>query len=492
MVDIKLLLITSNITIKQALTKLEETGQGILLLVDDAQKLKCTVTDGDLRRLLLSGVSMESYLKDLPNKPPKYIYETDPLDKAFELMDTFSLDQIPIVDNNHIPCRLICRRDLLRPILLSTPHLGTFEEQFVQEAFQTNWIAPLGPNVDAFEQEIAAYLKVPYAAALSSGTAALHLSLVLLGVTHQDYVFCSSLTFVASANPILYQGATPVFIDSEEDSWNMSPQALARALAAAKAKNQLPKAVIVVNLCGQSADMDSILALCHAYDVPMIEDAAESLGATYKDKASGTFGKMGIFSFNGNKIITTSGGGMLVSADKALIEKARFLATQARDPASCYQHSELGYNYRMSNILAGIGRGQLRVLNDRVKARQSVFETYKKALADVEAIEWMPEAEFGVSTRWLTVMRINPTKTALTPTVLIQKLAKHSIEARPIWKPMHQQPLFQGCSYYAHEPHYSVSDRLFQESVCLPSGSNLSVPDQQRVAEVIRNIFLEV
>jgi dTDP-4-amino-4,6-dideoxygalactose transaminase len=488
-VDIELLLITSQITIKQALIKLEETGQGILLLVDDAQKLKCTVTDGDLRRLLLNGASMESCLQDLPNKPPKYIYESDPVDKAFELMDAFSLNQIPIVGKNQIPRRLVCRRDLLRPILLSTPHLGTFEEQFVQEAFQTNWIAPLGPNVDAFEQEMAGYLNVPYAAALSSGTAALHLSLVLLGITHQDYVFCSSLTFVASANPILYQGAIPVFIDSEEDSWNMSPQALARALAAAKKENRLPKAVIVVNLCGQSADMDPILSLCDAYDVPVIEDAAESLGATYKNKASGTLGKMGVFSFNGNKIITTSGGGMLVSADKALIEKARFLATQARDPAAHYQHSELGYNYRMSNILAGIGRGQLRVLNERVKARQAVFETYRKALADIEAIEWMPEAPFGQSTRWLTVMRINPDKTDLTSSVLIEKLAKHSIEARPIWKPMHQQPLFQGASYYSHEPDYSVSDRLFQESVCLPSGSNLSVQDQQRVAEVIQNIF---
>lgn len=409
--------------------------------------------------------------------------------KAYELMEAFSVDQIPVVDAHHVPCHLIHRRELQHPILLSTPHLGHLEAHFIQEALRTNWIAPLGPNVDAFEKEMASYLNIPHAAALSSGTAAIHMALRLLGVGEGDVVFCSSLTFIASANPILYQRAQPVFIDSEISSWNMSPVALERAFLEAEKKKQLPKAVIIVNLYGQSADMDPLLAICNRYEVPVIEDAAESLGATYKNQASGTFGTLGVFSFNGNKIITTSGGGLLVSRDQALIEKARFLATQARDKAPYYQHSELGYNYRMSNVLAGIGRGQLQVLGDRITARRNVFTTYQQALSDISAIEWMPEATFGFATRWLTAMRIHPLKTALTSLQLIQALAAHQIEARPVWKPLHQQPLFQGCAYYPHTPNESVSDRLFQEGVCLPSGSNLSSVNQARVVEAIRGVF---
>lgn len=490
MVNIQSLLIEPNTTIKAALEKLESTGQGILLLVDESQKLKSTVTDGDLRRLLLSGVSIDASLAEFPIKTPKYICETEALTKAFDLMDAFCLDHIPVLDRNHVPRRLVHRRELPHPILLSTPHLGDLEEGFIQEALRTNWIAPLGPNVNAFEKEMAEYLGVPYAAALSSGTAAIHLALRLLDVGQQDTVFCSTLTFVASANPILYQNAIPVFIDSEEASWNMSPAALKRAFEEAKKNHQMPKAVIIVNLYGQSADMAPLLAICHDYDVPVIEDAAESLGATYQNQASGTFGKLGVFSFNGNKIITTSGGGMLVSADGALIEKARFLATQAREPAAHYEHVELGYNYRMSNILAGIGRGQLCVLGDRIKARRRVFETYQQALKDISAIEWMPEASFGFSTRWLTAMQINAAKTSVTTMMFIQELAKHQIEARPVWKPLHLQPLFKSCSYYPHKPENSVSDQLFQKGVCLPSGSNLSESNQAKVIEVIREVFV--
>lgn len=375
------------------------------------------------------------------------------------------------------------------PILLSTPHLGELESSFIQEAFQTNWIAPLGPHVDAFEKEMSDYLAIAHATALSSGTAAIHLALRLLNVGHQDTVFCSSFTFVASVNPILYQGATPVFIDSEETSWNMSPLALLQAFKAAKVNNQLPKAVIIVNLYGQSADMDTLLTICDDYGVPVVEDSAESLGATYKNKASGTFGKMGIFSFNGNKIITTSGGGMLVSADPHLIEKARFLATQARDPASHYQHSELGYNYRMSNVLAGIGRGQLGVLDQRIAQRRAVFSRYQQALKEITAIEWMPEMGFGRSTRWLTTLQINPLKTQVTPMALVHALAKHKIEARPVWKPMHQQPLFASYLYYPHTRNHSVSDQLFAQGVCLPSSSHLSLADQARVIDTIQHVF---
>jgi dTDP-4-amino-4,6-dideoxygalactose transaminase len=488
--NIQSLLIKASATIKQALEQLELTGQGILLLVDSKLKLSSTVTDGDLRRLLLSGAGMDACLNEFPMQSPKYIHTSDDVVKAFELMDAFALDQVPVVDANQVPCRLIHRRELKHPILLSTPHLGNLEEHFIQEALRTNWVAPLGPNVDAFENEMAQYLNVPYAAALSSGTAAIHMALRLLDVNAEDEIFCSALTFVASANPILYQGAKPTFIDSEEKSWNMSPAALQRAFADAVKKKRLPKAVIIVNLYGQSADMDALLEICNHYEVPVIEDAAESLGATYHNQASGTFGSLGVFSFNGNKIITTSGGGLLVSSNETFIQKARFLATQARDCAPHYQHSELGYNYRMSNVLAGIGRGQLHVLKDRIQARRSVFERYQGALADISGIEWMPEADFGFSTRWLTAMRINPNKTSLTPASFIQQLAEQQIEARPVWKPLQRQPLFQSCKYYPHEPENSVSDRLFQEGVCLPSGSNLSFSSQMRVIEAIREIFL--
>ncbi|WP_084783713.1 DegT/DnrJ/EryC1/StrS aminotransferase family protein [Paenibacillus sp. FJAT-26967] len=373
-------------------------------------------------------------------------------------------------------------------VYLSPPHIGEKEQEYVREAFSSNWIAPLGPHVDAFEQEIAAYVGTAGAAALSSGTAALHLALKLVGVSRGDIVFCSSLTFVASANPILYEGAVPVFIDSEPDSWNMSPLALERAFLQAEKNGKLPKAVVVVNLYGQSSDYDAILALCDSYQVPVIEDAAESLGATYKGKASGTLGKFGIFSFNGNKIITTSGGGMLVSDDVEALEKARFWATQARDQAPHYQHSETGYNYRLSNILAGVGRGQLQVLEDRVNARRQVFERYNKALGEIEGIRFMPEAEYGRSTRWLTTLTVDPDITGVSASEILNKLTSDSIEARPVWKPLHLQPLFQESTYYPHLEGNSVSERLFHTGICIPSGSSLSESDQNRVIDHILSV----
>lgn len=371
-------------------------------------------------------------------------------------------------------------------IYLSPPHMSEYEQRYISEAFTSNWIAPLGPNVDAFERELAAYVNVKGAVALSSGTAAIHLALRLLNVGPEDTVFCSSLTFVASANPILYLGAEVVFIDSEPDSWNMSPVALERALAEAHKGGKLPKAVVVVNLYGQSADMDPILSLCNSYGVPVVEDAAESLGATYRGKASGTLGKFGIYSFNGNKIITTSGGGMLVSDDTEALEKARFWATQARDPALHYQHSEMGYNYRMSNILAGVGRGQLRVLEERIKARRAVFDRYVDALGEIDGITFMPEAEFGRSNRWLTTLTLDPGRCEMTPEELVAALGEHNIEARPVWKPLHLQPLFEGCCYYPHADGKSISDELFRQGICLPSGSNLSKADQDRVIAIVK------
>lgn len=370
-------------------------------------------------------------------------------------------------------------------ILLSSPHMGGTEKKYIQEAFDTNWIAPLGANVDSFEKELAAYVSVNAASATSSGTGAIHLALDLLGVRAGDTVFCSTLTFIASANPILYLGATPVFIDSEETTWNMSPQALERALINAKANNKLPKAVIIVNLYGQSARMDELMALCNQYGVPVVEDAAESLGSLYKGKHSGTFGDMGVYSFNGNKIITTSGGGMLVSEDEKLIAQSRFLATQARDAAQHYQHSVVGYNYRMSNIVAGIGRGQLEVLNERVTQKRDIFNRYEAAFAHIDGIVMMPELEDTFSNRWLSTMTLDPKKIKVTPYELIDLLDEENIEARPVWKPLHMQPLFEECGFYPHSKEWVVSEELFSNGICLPSDTKMTIEEQNRVIDVV-------
>jgi pyridoxal phosphate-dependent aminotransferase EpsN len=358
-----------------------------------------------------------------------------------------------------------------KPILLSTPHIGHQELEFVKEAFATNWIAPIGPHVDAFEQEFCQITGASHAAAVSSGTAALHLALQLVGVTSGDEVFCSTLTFAATANPIVYLGAKPVFIDSDRISWNMNPDLLQEALQKRAYFGKLPKAVIVVHLYGQSADIEPILELCDKYNIPLIEDAAEALGSTYKCLSPGTFGRFGIYSFNGNKIITTSGGGMLVSADDKLIAKAKFLATQSRDPAPHYQHSEIGYNYRLSNVLAGIGRGQLQVLNDRVAARRRNFEIYQSAL--------------GNSTRWLTALTITPEAFGADREYIRIQLAKQQIEARPVWKPLHLQPVFSECECIGGE----VAENLFLHGLCLPSGSNLTEENLARVINAIKAIY---
>ena len=374
-------------------------------------------------------------------------------------------------------------------IFLSPPHMSGLEEAYIKEAFASNWVAPLGPNVTAFEKEVAAYAGVKGALAVSSGTAAIHLALRLLGIGQGDIVFCSSLTFIGSVNPILYLGAIPVFIDSEPDSWNMSPVALEKAFKWAQQTVKMPKAVVIVDLYGQSADYDSLLDICNTYGVPVVEDAAEAMGSTYKGKACGTLGKFGVYSFNGNKIITTSGGGMLLSDDVEALEKALFWATQARDPAPWYHHSEMGYNYRMSNIVAGIGRGQLTVLDDRVKARREVFEHYKKALGDIPGVGFMPEANYGQANRWLTVMTLESTQTSTTPMQIIEALEAENIESRPVWKPMHLQPLFAGCKYFTHGDKESIADRLFESGLCLPSGSSMTEEEQQRVIRVVRGVL---
>ncbi|ULP70398.1 Putative pyridoxal phosphate-dependent aminotransferase EpsN [Nodularia sphaerocarpa UHCC 0038] len=371
-----------------------------------------------------------------------------------------------------------------KPILLSTPHIGNQELQFVKEAFDTNWIAPVGPHVDAFEQEFCQLTGAGYGAAVSSGTAALHLALQLVGVESGDEVFCSTLTFVATANPIIYLGAKPVFIDSDRTSWNMNPELLQLALENRAHSGKLPKAVVLVHLYGQSADIDPILKICDQYDIPLIEDAAEALGATYKGRSPGTFGRIGIYSFNGNKIITTSGGGMLVADDPQLVAKARFLATQARDPAPHYQHSEIGYNYRLSNILAGIGRGQLQVLSERVAARRRNFEIYAAALGNLPGIEFMPEVNYGQATRWLTCLTINPQAFGADREQIRIALAAKQIEARPVWKPLHLQPVFAECECIGG----AIAEDLFIHGLCLPSGSNLTDEDLARVIDEITTI----
>ncbi|MCL6605442.1 MAG: aminotransferase class I/II-fold pyridoxal phosphate-dependent enzyme [Paenibacillus sp.] len=377
-------------------------------------------------------------------------------------------------------------------IFLSPPHMSGREQYYINEAFETNWIAPLGPNVDAFEQEIADYSGVRGAAALSSGTAALHIALQLLEVGKGDRVFCSTLTFVASANPICYLNAEPVFIDSEPDTWNMSPSALQLALEEADRIGKLPKAVIVVHLYGQSAKMKEILSLCNQYDIPLIEDAAESLGSTYQGQPSGSLGKFGIFSFNGNKIITTSGGGMLISNDEEALRKARFLATQARDPAPHYQHSVMGYNYRLSNLLAGVGRAQLQVLDERVESRRAIFDRYQAALGGIDRLHFMPELAGTKSNRWLTALTVDEEENGMKLPELLKALADQNIEARPVWKPLHMQPLFAGCLFYSHNDEVCVSEQLFQTGLCLPSGSSMSLGEQQRVITCIEESLMTI
>jgi len=462
---------------------LDRSGLGVLLLVRGDRNFERTVTDGDLRRLLLEGAALDQTLAAVPERRSIVLPENRTRREALALMRQHTIDHLPVVDPDGRVLDLVERREIDDQILLSTPHMGEAERDYVEEAFLTNWIAPLGPNVDAFETELANMVGAKHAVALSSGTAAIHLSLVLLGVAPGDTVFCSSLTFVASVNPILYQGAEPVLIDSEPESWNMSPVALERAFEVSRQKGRLPKAVIVVSLYGQSADMDPIVAICNRYDVAIVEDAAESLGARYRGKASGNFGRTGIYSFNGNKIITTSGGGMLVTEDEQLAERARFLATQARDPAPHYQHSTVGYNYRMSNILAGVGRGQLKVLNQRVEARRAVYDRYRQAFAGVEWLELMPEPEWSYSTHWISACVLAP-DTKVTAAAIIERLSGELIEARPVWKLMHMQPLFAKCSYFTHG-NESVSERLFNLGICLPSGSNLSIDQIDRVAKKV-------
>ncbi len=367
-------------------------------------------------------------------------------------------------------------------IWLSSPHMGGSEEQFVKEAFETNWIAPLGPNVNGFEQDLELFLDHDcHVAALSSGTAGLHLALVLLGVKAGDEVICQSMTFSATANPITYVGATPVFVDSESDTWNISPSLLEVAIKDRIAQGKTPKAIIPVHLYGMPAKMEQITAIARTYNIPVIEDAAEALGSSINGRRCGTFGDIGVLSFNGNKIITTSGGGALVSHSADLVKDARFLATQARDEAPHYQHSKIGYNYRMSNICAGVGRGQMQILAKRVQQRRDIFGQYYSHLSGRKGIHFVAEPGVYFSNRWLTTILINGQEAGFTREDLRLALEKENIESRPLWKPMHMQPVFEAYPFYGD----GTAENLFSNGLCLPSGSNLTNDDMARILNVI-------
>lgn len=487
--DIEPLLIGPNASIADAMTQLNAGALGCLLLTRKGRLLDRVITDGDLRRLLIAGHDMQASLEALSERTSVTAHESTTEDEARSVMEEHQILHLPVVRQDSSLCGLYHLPGLSRPILLSAPHMGEAEQQLVAEAFRDNWIAPVGPHVDGFEKELAETVGAAGAVALSSGTAAIHLALRLLGITRNDRVYCSSLTFVASANPILYEGAEPVFIDSEPESWNMSPAALERALEADRRAGQLPTAVVVVNIYGQSADMEPIVELCDAYGVPVVEDAAESLGATYRNHASGTLGRLGVYSFNGNKIITTSGGGALVGEDLDMLAEARRLSTQARDQASHYQHTVTGYNYRLSNVLAGIGRGQLKALPDRVARRRAIFDRYSEGLGGIDGLDWMPEPDWSYSNRWLSVATFNPQQIGQHPYAIMRQLRTRNIETRPVWKPMHLQPLFKGKDYFPHAEDRSVSDELFLSGLCLPSGTGMTDAQQDSVISAIREVL---
>lgn len=370
-------------------------------------------------------------------------------------------------------------------IFLSSPHMSDegYERKYVKEAFDTNWIAPLGENVNKFEQELADYVGIGHVAALSAGTASIHMALKALDIKKGDVVFCSDLTFSATANPIMYQNATPIFIDSESDTWNMDPRALEKAFK----KYPHPKAVIIVHLYGTPAKIEEIKSICDKYEVPLVEDAAESLGATYKDKQTGTFGKYGIYSFNGNKIITTSGGGMLISDDEEKIAKVRFWATQAREKARHYEHKEIGYNYRMSNIVAGIGRGQLKILDLRIKQKKDIYSRYKEGLKEIIDIEFQPIPESTKPNHWLTAITVKE-DSKIKPLDIMVALEKENIESRPVWKPMHMQPVFANYDFIK-VGESAVSQDLFERGVCLPSDTKMTEEEQHKVIEIIKGLW---
>ena len=490
-IEIDRFALSSNEKLRTAMSKIETLEEKLCVVCGADGKVLRTVTDGDVRRFLLAGGTMNDTLAALPKKTPIVARCGTSDAKLLQAMEDNKIHAIVVVDRVGAPVQILSRISLERKILLSPPHLGEIEMAYVQEALDSNWVAPAGPNVAKFETNLAKRTGHNHALAVSSGTAALHLALRVLCIGAGDRIYVSDLTFVATVQPILYENAIPVLIDSEPVSWNMSPIALERKLAQDKAAGVLPAAIIVVHLYGQPADMVAIMSLADAYGIPVIEDAAESLGATIEDKPSGAHGLLSAFSFNGNKIITTSGGGALVSDRADLIDRARNLSSQGRDPAEHYQHSSVAYNYRMSNVLAGIGLGQLHVLDAHVWRRREIFGLYSKGLLDVGGFSFQGDTVNSLGCRWLTVIQCDPNVIHLHPYQIMRSLTRFGIETRPGWKPMHMQPLCKKFEFVPHTEQDIVSSSLFLRSLCLPSGSKMSDADVERVVSAIRNIIEE-
>lgn len=474
------------------MTALERAQVKLCIVVGLDGKLVRTLSDGDIRRALLGGATMDTKVGNVAGRTPVVFEKGTPATTLVAaLNERENINAIVLTDPFGKPVGLADRATLRNAIHLSPPHIGEAEVAYVQQAFDDNWIAPAGPNLDAFERQLAKVSGRAHALAVASGTAAIHLALRVLDISAGARVYVSDMTFIASLQPILYQGATPVLIDSDPANWNMSPQALAAQLAKDAAAGTLPAAIVVVHLYGQSAEMGEIVALADRYNVPVIEDAAESLGATYHNLPSGAHGLISAYSFNGNKIITTSGGGALVTDRPDLVARARKLSTQGRELAEHYQHSEIAYNYRMSNVLAGIGLGQLELLADRVARRRAIFGRYRDGLGDIEGISFQSEPDGSTGNRWLTVIRLDPDKISRHAYQLMRRLRRDAIESRPAWKPMHMQPL---CSTFELAPHSGdqiVSSTLFLQSICLPSGSSLSEREQARVIKAVRSFAEE-
>lgn len=488
---IKDYLLNEHSTIRETLVVLDSAPNNLGLIVRENGRLLRTISDGDVRRALLAGTSLDKNISQVPGRDPIYALNGTSNEELISIMNQERVNAIVLVDDQGRPLSIQNWRELSCQILLSPPHIGETERGYVQNAFNDNWIAPAGPNLDAFESRLSKISSHKYAVAVSSGTAGLHLALRALNLHKTKTVYVSDKTFVASAMPILYEGLAPVFIDSEPGTWNMAPQALERRLFKDKKLGTLPGAIIIVHLYGQSARMKEIMDIADSYSIPVIEDAAESLGANYDRQPSGAHGLISVYSFNGNKIITTSGGGAVVTSDSKLAEQVRSLSTQGRDPAEHYQHSKVAYNYRMSNILAGVGLGQLDVLSERVEQRRNIFSRYKDALQSMPGIEFQQDAPQSEGNRWLTVINLDPDCFNIHVYQLIRRLKKYGIETRPSWKPMHMQPLFVNNEFEPFDTDAPVSTSLYLRSLCLPSGSSMGRSDQDRVIDVLSSILAE-
>lgn len=479
----------SSATIRDALSLLNSAEPKLCLVVDDAGRLLRTISDGDIRRSLLEGASLASPVSDLKGSTPVCAPLATSKQDLLQILDKEKVTSIVLVDDEMLPQDVVGLSDLTEMVLLSPPHLGAAETGYVQDAFETNWIAPAGPNLTKFEAALCDVCARKKAIAVSSGTAGLHLALRALNLPADTSIYVSDKTFAASVQPVLYEHFTPIFIDSEPESWNMSPAALEHRFKEDAARDTLPGAVIVVHLYGQSADLGNILPLCQAYNVPLIEDAAESLGAFYGNRPSGSHGLISVFSFNGNKIITTSGGGAVVTDDPDIAAQIRSLSTQGRDPFDHYQHAQVAYNYRMSNILAGVGLGQLEVLTSRVQRRRTIFDRYKAALSHLQGVGLQNEVAGSLGNRWLSVITLDPDYIDVHPYQVMRQLRSKGIETRPSWKPMHMQPLFLNAEFVPHSQTEAVSSELFLRSLCLPSGSSLTDAQQDHIIEHVSAIL---